>query len=342
MARAEWLEARCTELLPIPYFHVVFTLPKEFGHLALQNKRVVYGILFQAAAETLKEVAANPKHLGAEIGILAVLHTWGQTLMHHPHLHCVATGGGISPDRSRWIPCKRSRRQKKPFFLPVEVLSNVFRGKFIHFLKRAFSRGELGFHGKLSCLVQPAAFENHLNVSVRKDWVVYAKPPFGGPEQVLKYLARYTHRVAISNQRLVELQDGQVCFHYKDYADEQQIKMMPLSTSEFIRRFLMHTLPSGFVRIRYYGLLANRDRQERLEQCRLLLGVNAELLLETEEPTASTESREPPHKHEICPACGNGRLVIVDTVPAAQPQRRPFFLLCRPRHLSSSRAPPKS
>ena len=181
-----------------------------------------------------------------------------------------------------------------------------------------------------------------LNVSVRKDWVVYAKRPFGGPEQVLKYLARYTHRVAISNQRLVELQDGQVCFHYKDYADEQQTKVMPLSTSEFIRRFLMHTLPSGFVRIRYYGLLANRDRQERLDQCRSLLGVNAELLLETEEPTASTESREPPHKHEICPACGNGRLVIVDTVPAAQPQRRPFFLLCRPRHLSSSRAPPKS
>jgi hypothetical protein len=346
MARAEWMEARCAELLPIPYFHVVFTLPKELGPLALQNKRVVYGILFQAAAQTLKEVAADPEHMGAEIGILAVLHTWGQNLMDHPHLHCVATGGGLSSDRSRWIPCKRSRRTKKDFFLPVRILSDVFRGKFIDLVKRAFSSGKLEFHGKLVSLAQPAAFEHLLNVSVRQDWVVYAKPPFGGPRQVLKYLARYTHRVAISNQRLIDLQDGQVRFRYKDYADQQQTKVMPLSTSEFIRRFLMHTLPTGFVRIRYYGLLANRDRQERLDQCRSLLGVKTELLEETKQPVASNEIIDPPQKHEICPACGSGRLVIVDDVPAIRPLRRPFFLTRRPSRSPhsqvSSRAPPKS
>ena len=344
MARAEWMEARCAELLPIPYFHVVFTLPKEIGPVALQNKRVVYGILFQAASQTLKEVAANPKHLGAEIGILAVLHTWGQNVMHHPHLHCVASGGGISPDRSRWIPCKQSRRRKKPFFLPVRILSHVFRGKFTDLIKRAFSSGELGFYGKLASLAQPAAFEHLLNISVRQDWVVYAKPPFGGPEQVLKYLARYTHRVAISSQRLIDLQDGQVRFRYKDYADQQQTKVMPLSTSEFIRRFLMHTLPSGFVRIRYYGLLANRDRQQRLDQCRSLLGVSPQTVPPADEVPESTEALDPPNTYQTCPVCRRGKLVIVDVVPAAQSPRRPYFLTHRsatsPHFHSSPRSPP--
>lgn len=344
LARAQWLEARCLELLPIPYFHTVFTLPKELGPLALQNQRLVYGILFQAAAQTLQSVAANPQHLGAQIGVLAVLHTWGQNLMHHPHVHCVVTGGGLSPDRSRWMACKRSRRRKLHFFLPVRVLSAVFRGKFIELLKRAFSQGRLNFYGKLACLAQEAAFEHLLNVSVSKDWVVYAKRPFGGPEQVLKYLARYTHRVAISNSRLLDLQDGRVRFHYKDYADQQQTKILPLSSSEFIRRFLMHTLPSGFVRIRYYGFLANRYRQARLAQCRLLLGVKTEVPPGPAEPTAPTEVFDPPRKHEICPACGRGRLVIVDAVPAQRPLRPPFFLSRRPSlapHLpTSSRAPP--
>ena len=343
-ARAEWMEARCAELLPIPYFHVVFTLPTELGPLALQNKRVVYGILFQAAAETLKDVAANPEHLGAEIGILAVLHTWGQNLMHHPHLHCVATGGGISPDRSRWIPCKRSRRTEKVFFLPVRILSDVFRGKFIDLLKRAFSSGELEFHGKLTSRAQPAAFKHLLNVSVRQDWVVYAKLPFGGPEQVMKYLARYTHRVAISDQRLVDLQNGQVRFRYKDYADQQQIKVMPLSTSEFIRRFLMHTLPTGFVRIRYYGLLANRDRQKRLDQCRSLLGVSSQTALPADEVPESTEPLDPPVTQQTCPVCQRGKLVIVDVVPPARQPRRPYFLTHRSatsQHFHSSpRSPP--
>jgi hypothetical protein len=342
-ARAEWTEARCTELLPIPYFHVVFTLPNELRPLALQNKRIVYGILFQAAAETLKAVAANPKHLGAEIGILAVLHTWGQNLMHHPHTHCVVTGGGISPDRSHWIPCQRSRRRKKLFFLPVEILSEVFRGKFIELLKRAFSSGQLEFHGQLAFLAQPTAFEHCLNVSVREDWVVYAKRPFGGPERVLKYLARYTHRVAISNQRLVDLQGGRVRFRYKDYADQQRTKVMSLSTSEFIRRFLMHTLPSGFVRIRYYGLLANRDRQERLDRCRSLLGVEPHTVPPTEEVSESSEALDSPATHQTCPVCQRGKLVIIDVIPAAQPPRRPYFLTHRSAsspHLHNPPRPP--
>ena len=187
IARAAWMEARQAELLPVPYFHVVFTLPEEIRPLALQNKRVVYGILFRAAAETLQEVAANPKHLGAEIGFLAVLHTWGQNLMHHPHVHCVVSGGGLAPGRSRWVHCKRSRRRKKLFFAPVEILSHVFRGKFIDFLKRTFRSGQLAFHGKLALLSQPTMFERRLNTAVKKNWVVYAKRPFGGPDRVLKY-----------------------------------------------------------------------------------------------------------------------------------------------------------
>ena len=346
MGRAEWMDARCAELLPIPYFHVVFTLPQQLAPVALQNKRLVYGILFRAAAETLKEVAANPKHLGAEIGVLAVLHTWGQTLMHHPHAHCVVTGGGMSPDRSRWIRCKRSRRRKKLNLLPVKVLSKVFRGKFIDFLKQAFYRGELAFHGKLAFLEEPGAFEHRLNVSVRKKWVVYAKRPFGGPEQVLKYLARYTHRVAISNQRLIDLCDGRVRFRYKDYADQQRIKVLRLSCSEFIRRFLMHTLPSGFMRIRYYGFLANRFRRERLDQCRSLLGVPSHATPPTEGPQESTESLDSPSTHQICPVCKCGKLVIIDVVAGSQSPRRPFFLIHRPvtslRLGTSPRSPPNS
>jgi len=346
MGRAEWMDARCAELLPIPYFHVVFTLPQLLAPLALQNKWLVYGILFRAAAETLKEAAANPKHLGAQIGILAVLHTWGQTLMHHPHVHCVVTGGGLSPDRCRWVPCKRSRRRKKPYLFPVKILSEVFRGKFIDSLKRAFYRGELAFHGKLAFLAEPGAFEHRLNVSVRKDWVVYAKRPFGGPEQVLKYLARYTHRVAISNQRLIDLRDGRVRFRYKDYADQQQTKVLPLSSSEFIRRFLMHTLPSGFMRIRYYGFLANRFRRERLDQCRSLLGVPSQARQRIEEPQKSSESLDSPSPQQTCPVCKNGKLVIIGVVVAALSPRRPFFLIHRPVTSltlgTSPRPPPNS
>jgi len=313
MARAQWLEKREAELLPVPYFHVVFTLPHELGPLALQNKRVMYGLLFRAAAQTLQQIAADPKHLGATVGCLMVLHTWGQNLMHHPHVHAVVTGGGLSADGSHWVSSRRPGR--RDFFLPVRVLSRVFRGKFIADLKRAFASDRLSFHGSLTPLADEAAFERFLNTAVRQDWVVYAKPPFGGPGQVLKYLARYTHRVAISSQRLLEQRDGHVSFRYKDYADGQRGKVMTVSNSEFIRRFLMHTLPSGFVRIRYYGLLANRHRDQRLDQCRRLLGIPPEPMqppAEADHPVGVTDASLTPY---VCPACGSASLKIIELLP---------------------------
>jgi hypothetical protein len=326
MARAAWMEAREAELLPIPYFHAVFTLPRTLAPLALQNKRIVYGILFQAAAETLKEVAANPKHLGAEIGVLAVLHTWGQNLMHHPHLHCVVTGGGIASDRSRWVHCKRSRK-RKPFFAPVRILSRVFRGKFIDSLKQAFRKGRLEFHGQLASLREEPAFEKLLDVSVRTDWIVYAKRPFGGPERVLKYLARYTHRVAISNQRLTSMHDGRVQLRWKDYADHARQKTMELDAMEFMRRFLLHVLPAGFVRIRHYGFLANRHRHEKLALCRRLLDVSPNTDGEAAVSVQQSDSADEPVVR--CPACGEGRMIIIEVVEKdvihVSP-RRPFML----------------
>jgi hypothetical protein len=327
LARAAWLQKRESELLPVPYFHVVFTLPHELAPLALQNPRVLYGILFQAAARTLMEVAADPRHLGARVGCLIVLHTWGQNLMHHPHVHAIVTGGGLSLDGSRWIYGKRSKR-RRPYFAPVEVLSRVFRGKFIHLLKQAFASGKLAFHGQLQPLRDPAAFEQRLNHAVRHDWVVYAKRPFSSPTCVLKYLARYTHGVAISNRRLVALHDGQVSFRYKDYADHQQSKILTLQTPEFIRRFLLHTLPRSFVRIRYYGFLANRQRNERLDHCRRLLGVTAEPTPVAEEKVLPTETLPPQELCRKCPACQHGKLVIIEVVPPLprlQP-RRPHIL----------------
>jgi hypothetical protein len=318
------MDAQARDLLPVPYFHVVFTLPDTLAPIALQNKRVVYGVLFRAVAETLKGIAANPKHLGAEIGFLAVLHTWGQNLMHHPHVHCVVPAGGISPDGHRWVSCKED------FFLSVRVLSRVFRGKFIDFLKQAFRQGQLGFYGKLECHAEPTQFEQLVDAAVRHDWVVYAKRPFGGPTQVLKYLARYTHRVAISNKRLLDVRDGQVCFQYKDYADGNKTKAMTLDAMEFIRRFLMHVLPSGFMRIRHYGFLGNRHRQAKLELCRRLLG--AESVQETAKPCDPSESDGHATErdvHVVCPACRKGRMLIIETFhPGAKatPVRRPFFM----------------
>jgi hypothetical protein len=281
-AAAQWMEAREAELLPVEYFHVVFTLPAVLGPIALQNPRQVYNILFRAAAETLQQIAADPKHLGAAIGFLAVLHTWGQNLEHHPHVHCVVPGGGLSPDGSQWVACEPG------FFLPVRVLSRVFRGKFLALLGNAFDQGKLSFHGKLRVLAAPSEFQRRLTASAQTDWVVYAKRPFGGPEQVLKYLAQYTHRVAISNRRLVALEEGEVQFHWKDYAHGGGQKTMTLKATEFIRRFLLHVLPSGFVRIRHYGFLANRVCREKLALCRALLGVEA-----TPEPVESEPSLEP-------------------------------------------------
>ena len=304
-AAADWMEAREAELLPVEYFHVVFTLPATLGPIALQNPRVVYGLLFRAAAETLQQVAADPNHLGAEIGFLAVLHTWGQNLQHHPHVHCIVPGGGLSPDASQWVACRPQ------FFLPVRVLSRVFRGKFLALLRAAFDQGRLAFHGELSHLADPREFQRRLADSARTEWVVYAKPPFGGPQQVLKYLARYTHRVAISNRRLVVLENGQVTFRWKDYAHGSKQKTMTLTAIEFIRRFLLHVVPLGFVRIRHYGFLANRVCREKLELCRTLLAaITPTVAVEpVPEPKATNEARPEPH---TCPACGQGRMVIVE------------------------------
>jgi hypothetical protein len=308
-AAADWMKAREAELLPTEYFHMVFTLPATLGPLALQNPRVVYGLLFKAAAETLRRVAADPKHLGAEIGFLAVLHTWGQNLQHHPHVHCVVPGGGLAPDGSHWIACRPG------FFLPVRVLSRVFRGKFLALLRSAFDRGKLVFHGKLASLSDPDAFQRRLAIAAKTEWVVYAKPPHGGPEQVLKYLARYTHRAAISNRRLIRLEGEEVEFLWKDYADRRKRKTMTLKATEFIRRFLLHVLPSGFVRVRHYGFLANRVCQEKLTLCRLLMAAGPVAKAPAPESNVGLETG---YDATACPVCGRGRLVTIGTLLPAK------------------------
>jgi hypothetical protein len=264
-ARDRWLAERSKELLPVPYVHVVFTLPHELAPLAYQNKRVVYDLLFKASAATLLELAADSKHLGAEIGFLSVLHTWGQTLQHHPHVHCVIPAGGPSADHTRWV------HADDKFFLPVKALRKVFRGKFHQAFKRAFNQDKIRFYADHAYLNDPKRFRSFLRPLFRKHWIVYCKPPFGGPQYVLQYLARYTHRVAISNHRLVRLADGQVTFRWKDYAHGNEQKLLTLDVDEFLRRFLLHTLPRRFVRIRFFGFLARRKRGRLLPLCRSLL-----------------------------------------------------------------------
>jgi hypothetical protein len=296
-ARDRWLADRQKELLNVGYFHVVFTLPHELSWLALHNQKVVYRLLFQASAETLLEIAADPKHLGAQIGFLSVLHTWGQTLQHHPHVHCVIPAGGLSLDGKQWI-----HPRCNAFFLPVKVLSRVFRGKFVAGLKRAFRKGKLLFPGSLKALEGEKTFAAFLRKLFRQDWVVYAKPPFGGPEHVLHYLARYTHRVAISNHRLIQLADGQVTFRWKDYAHGSKKRKMTITAHEFLRRFVMHVLPKGFVRIRFFGFLANRRRRTQLAQCQQLLAASAE--------PPSRPSSAAPISAWLCPLCGSTMLVV--------------------------------
>lgn len=323
-ARAKWMAERESELLPVPYFHVVFTIPHELAPLALQNKRLMYGILFQAAAKTLREVARNPKHLGAEIGFLGVLHTWGQNLMHHPHVHFVVPGGGLSKNEAEWIPCKRSKNRKKAFFLPVRVLSRVFRGKFIAALKRAKKRNELRLYGAMQAIEDSKEWTRFLDSTVREEWVVYAKQPFGGREQVLKYLARYTHRVAISNQRLVGHQDGQVAFRYKDYADGSREKTMIIQATEFMRRFLMHVLPRGFTRIRHFGFLSGRRRTASLATCRRLLTPPIpEQLVAPEVQSASSTNLA--NECIRCPHCQTGSMVVIERLPTQRGVPSPHF-----------------
>jgi putative transposase/transposase-like zinc-binding protein len=309
-ARERWIAARRRELLPTPYAHVVFTLPPRLVPLVLQNKKVLYDILFRTSAETLLEVACNPRHLGAEIGFFSVLHTWSQKLTAHPHVHCVVPAGGLSPDHTRWV------RSGDNYFLPKEVLREVFRGKFIDALKQAFQDGQLNFHADLKLLAEPKTFAAWLRPFHRQDWVVYLKPPFGGPQYVLHYLGRYTHRVAISNHRLVSFANGQVTFRWRDSADGNKQKLLPLSVNEFLTRFLLHILPQGFVRIRHFGFLANRRRATFLPLCFQLLGATPQP--RTEEHTSSTEDAPDLYR---CPKCG-GPMKIIERLTAAEIQLR--------------------
>ena len=294
-ARQLWLAKRSAELLPVPYYHVVFTLPHVLAPLALQNKALLYSLLFRATAETLLQIASDPQHLGAEIGFLAVLHTWGQTLLHHPHLHCVVPGGGLSPDHRRWIPCGHK------FFLPVEVLSVVFRAKFLAALERAFQKHQLTLAGQLVPLQSPPAFAALLCSAAQRKWVVYAKRPFAGPAQVLSYLSRYTHRVAIANSRLISMAEGRITFRWRDYAQGQLTRTMTLEVDEFLRRFLLHVLPTGFVRIRYFGLLANRHRSQLLNLCRSHLQTSA-------------PPPVPPRLANLCQYCRRGIMRVIEVL----------------------------
>ncbi len=309
LARAQWLRDRQAELLDVPYFHVVFTVPAQIEVIAFQNQTVVYDILFRAASETLRTIAADPKHLGAEIGFLGVLHTWGQNLLHHPHIHFLVPGGGLAPDGQSWIACQPG------FFLPVRVLSRMFRGLFLHYLEKAFASGALNFFSAHRHLHEPAAFRRYLAPSWKAEWVIYAKRPFAGPAQVLDYVGRYTHRVAISNNRLVSMDSGKVRFRWKDYRNGNGQKTMALEASEFIRRFLIHVLPDGFHRIRYFGFLGNCHRKQKLARCRELLGM-----------TPAGSKADPPADYRDrlkaltgqslreCPHCHTGTMLVIDCI----------------------------
>ena len=309
-ARERWIAARQRELLPTRYVHVVFTLPRELAPLVLQNRKAVYDLLFRASAETLMEVAQDPRHLGAEIGFFSVLHTWNQKLDLHPHVHCVIPAGGLSLDHARWI------RSHYRFFLPVKVLSRVFRGKFVAGLKRAFQDGQLRFHGNLALLAQPKIFAAWVRPLFRKDWVVYAKRPFGGPQYVLQYLGRYTHRVAISNHRLISFANGKVTIRWRDSAHNNEQKLLPLSVDEFLRRFLLHLLPQGFVRIRNFGFLANRRRATRLPLCFHFLGAR-------QDPPAQQDPSSINDSTDLwrCPKC-DGPMKVIERFTAAEMQLR--------------------
>jgi hypothetical protein len=309
-ARERWIAARRRELLPTRYLHVVFTLPQRLAPLVLQNKKILYDLLFRTSAETLLEVARDPKHLGAEIGFFSVLHTWSQKLNIHPHVHCVVPAGGLSLDHTHWV------RSRENYFLPKPVLRKVFRGKFVDALKQAFQNGQLNFHGDLKLLAQPKTFAAWLRPLYRQAWVVHLKRPFGGPEHVLKYLGRYTHRVAISNHRLVSFADGQVTFRWRDSADHNKPRLLTLPVDEFLRRFLLHLLPEGFVRIRNFGFLANRKRATLLPLCFQLLGAVHEP--QAEQHASSTEDFPDLWR---CPKCG-GPMKIIERLTASEIQLR--------------------
>ena len=332
LAKERWLAARMKELLPVRYFHVVMTLPDDLKPLALVNPRVIYKILFRAGSETLLALGRDPKHLGGEIGVLAVLHTWGQNLLEHPHLHCIVTGGGLSEDGQKWMLPKKAKTKKgkrRKFFIHVNVISDLFKKKFLAYLKAAYRAGELQFIGKIAAWDSPHAFQQLLDKLYAKKWVTYCKAPFGGPEQVLSYLARYTHRVAISNHRLIKVEEERVFFKWRDYRDGKK-KVMNLEALEFIRRFLLHVLPKRFHKIRYYGIW-NKRKRPQLQRCREILGVAAEPQAQVT-PSKSWEDlifeltgKDP----RLCPKCGKGRMVTKEILPArrVQPVRIVFPLV---------------
>jgi hypothetical protein len=307
--KERWLERRKRDVLPVRYFHVVFTLPEQVRPLALRNQKTVYSILFRAVSESIQELTKDRKHLGAEVGFIAILHTWSQTLMDHPHIHCLVTGGGLSPDGKRWVP------GKKKFFLPVKVLSRLFRGKLLAYLKEARDKGNLAFPGAIAHLKEEHSFKAMLEDLYDKDWVVYCKPPFKNAETVIDYVGRYTHRVAITNDRLLTMQGDRVTFRYRDRKDHDAVKLMSLEVSEFIRRFLLHILPDGFMKIRHYGILSNRNRKTKLSRCKELLGVDSSEGHEQERESwqdllARITGRDP----RICPFCGKGTMVLKEVL----------------------------
>ena len=311
LEKERWLEAREKDLLPTPYFHVVFTLPEGLRPLALRNQKVIYTLLFKAVSETLTELARDSKHLGAEIGFMAILHTWSQTLIDHPHLHCLVSGGGLSLDGKKWI-CS-----KKDFFIPVHVLSCLFRGKFLDGLKKDYEAERLKFPGQIEELKEASAFKRLLTNLYCQEWVVYCRPPLKNPEKVMDYLGRYTHRVALSNDRLVKLEDNQVTFRWRDSADNNKIKFLTLEAFEFVRRFLLHVLPNQFVKIRYYGIMSHRSRKTKLSRCKKLLGV----LIPEESKKGPKETwqdlltRITGMDPRICPYCGKGKMIQRETLP---------------------------
>ena len=319
LEKERWLEAREKEMLPTSYFHIVFTLPEGLRPLALRNQKVVYNLLFKSVSETLTELARDSKHLGAEIGFMAILHTWSQTLIDHPHLHCLVTGGGLSPDGKRWV-CS-----KKDFFIPVHVLSSLFRGKFLDGLKKEYGAGKLRFPGQIEELKEASAFKRFLTNLYHQEWVVYCRPPWKNPEKVMDYLGRYTHRVALSNDRLVKMEGNQVTFRWRDSADNNKIKLLTLEAFEFIRRFLLHVLPEQFVKIRYYGILSHRSRKGKLLRCKRLLGV-----VTSEEPEQVPKetwqdllTRITGIDPTICPHCGKGKMIQREILLPQQNGRPP-------------------
>lgn len=316
LAREKWISERKKELLPVKYFHIVFTIPDKLNRIALQNKKIVYDILFKAGSETLLTLGKDKKHLGAEIGLIALLHTWGQTLIEHPHLHCIVPGGGLSEDGERWLAMKKGKKQGKDFFIHVNVISDLFKKNFLYYLKKSRDKGQLQFNGEIKSYRESAEFKKLLNELYTKKWITYCKQPFGGPEQVINYLGRYTHRVAISNHRIKSLEGGKVTFSYKDYRDRNKNKEIKLEAGEFMRRFLLHILPDNFYKIRYYGILSSKNKKIKLAQCRQLLGAEEK----AEEASGRIQSlRE--KLYELtgiditqCPKCKKGKMICTEII----------------------------